>query len=88
MTKKHHTPLVDALRTEIEAAHRKIAELERIVRRMMRGESPQQPRAASETSPKRTSARKANAKPASGQTRSTRYLRSATKMISCACWPA
>ena len=55
-------------RTEIEAAHRKIAELERIVRRMVRGESPQPPRAASETSPKRTSARKANAKPASGPT--------------------
>lgn len=52
-------------RTEIEAAHRKIAELERIVRRMMRGEAAPSPRAASDAAPKRPAARKATTKPAS-----------------------
>ena len=52
-------------RTEIEAAHRKIAELERIVRRMMRGDAAPSPRAAGDAAPKRPAARKATTKPAS-----------------------
>lgn len=52
-------------RTEIEAAHRKIAELERIVRRMMRGEAASATRGASDAAPKRAPARKTAAKPAS-----------------------
>ncbi len=55
-------------RTEIEAAHRKIAELERIVRRMMRGDAAPAPRgapeAAAKRSPPRKRAAKAAAKPA------------------------
>ncbi|WP_337052257.1 poly(R)-hydroxyalkanoic acid synthase subunit PhaE [Pseudoxanthomonas sp. USHLN014] len=36
-------------RTEVDAAHRKIAELERILRRMMRGQAAERPAAAPET---------------------------------------
>ncbi len=69
-------------RTEIEAAHRKIAELERIVRRMMRGEAASAPRAAAESSPKRaTSAKtkKTAAKPASKPARKAPAKKAATK---------
>ena len=51
-------------RTEIEAAHRKIAELERIVRRMMRGDAASPPRASAEPAAARAAARKPGAKPA------------------------
>lgn len=52
-------------RTEIEAAHRKIAELERIVRRMMRGEAAPKARETRDEAPKRPAARRTAAKPTS-----------------------
>ena len=67
-------------RTEIEAAHRKIAELERIVRRMMRGEAASAPRATAEPAPKRRpAARKATAKPASRPPRKAPAKKAAKK---------
>lgn len=67
-------------RTEIEAAHRKIAELERIVRRMMRGETASAPRATAEPAPKRRpAARKAAAKPASKPARKSPAKKAAKK---------
>ena len=67
-------------RTEIEAAHRKIAELERIVRRMMRGEAASAPRATAEPAPKRRpAARKATAKPASRPARKAPAKKAAKK---------
>ncbi|PJK08624.1 class III poly(R)-hydroxyalkanoic acid synthase subunit PhaE [Lysobacteraceae bacterium NML95-0200] len=47
-------------RTEIEAAHRKIAELERVVRRLTRGETAQA--SPAEVAPKRAAAKKAPAR--------------------------
>ncbi len=66
-------------RTEIEAAHRKIAELERIVRRMMRGEEASAPRGASDTAPKRSAVRKPAAKPASKPARKAPAKKAAAK---------
>lgn len=66
-------------RTEIEAAHRKIAELERIVRRMMRGEAAAAPRAAGDAASKRPAARKSAAKPASKPARKAPAKKTAAK---------
>ena len=66
-------------RTEIEAAHRKIAELERIVRRMMRGDVAPTPRASGDQAPRRPASPKSAAKPASKPARKAAAKKAADK---------
>lgn len=68
-------------RTEIEAAHRKIAELERIVRRMMRGDAASPSRTANEEAPKRPAPRQRAAKPASKPARKPPAKKAASKKV-------